>query len=113
MINSPQQNKNNFPFLGSLFNNVGKGPSKQPRPLRPNVPAQKTTNKFVNDNGFVPVPPTRQRSSPVSIPLPGSVEVDNIAPSEKIDTNRLGRFAYFKREAGEQVTLQDELMRFV
>merc|ERR1712110_144784 len=24
VINSPQQNKNNFPFLGSLFNNVGK-----------------------------------------------------------------------------------------
>lgn len=109
IINSPQQNKNNFPFLGSLFNNVGKGPSKQgPRPLRPNVPAQKS-NTFVNDNGFVPVP-TRQRSSPVSIPLPGSVEVDN-PPSEKIDTNRLGRFAYFKREAEEQVTLQDELIR--
>ena len=118
VINSPQQNKNNFPFLGSLFNNVGKGPSPQQRPLRPdvptqrplrpNVPAQKT-NKFVNDNGFVPVP-GRQRSSPVSIPLPGSVEVDN-EPSEKIDTNRLGRFAYFKREANEPATLQDELMR--
>ena len=76
--------------------------------MRPNVPAQKT-NTFKNDNGFVPVP-TRQRSSPVSIPLPGSVEVDN-PPSEKIDTNRLGRFAYFKREAEEQVTLQDDLIR--
>ena len=112
VLKAPPQ-KTSFPFLGSLFNNVGGGGSnpapKPARPLRPDVPAQQPIPTFANGNGFVPVT-GRQRSSPVSIPLPGVVEVEKDIP-ESISNDRIGRFSYFKREASAEDTLQDQLIR--
>ena len=76
---------------------------------RLHVPAQQPIPTFANGNGFVPVT-GRQRSSPVSIPLPGVVEVEKDIP-ESISNDRIGRFSYFKREASAEETLQDQLIR--
>ena len=91
-----------LPFLGSLFNNrveTSKKPDQRRRPLRPDVPAQ---TSFGNSNGFLPSLPARQRSSPVSIPLPGTVD-------ENIAEVRSGRFV---RQAAEE-PLQEKLLRFI
>ena len=72
-----------FPLLGSLFTRTPPAPpAPARRPLRPDVPAQPSVS-----NNFMPVGPSRQRSSPVSIPLPGSVQVEQDLPGN----NRLAR----------------------
>jgi len=84
-------NKSRFPILGSLFSSLStNSPKKQAlkprRPLRPDVPAQQPIQ-----TGFVPIP-TRQRSSPVSIPLPGTVDADQPS-SESQFSPKIGRLA--------------------
>jgi len=98
--------KTNFPFLGSLFNNIDNTATK-PRPLRPDVPAQQQFSK-ANANGFVPIP-ARQRSSPVNIPLPGSVEVDEPL-SESSFNDKIGRFV---RDTSSNSNIQEDLLRFI
>ena len=71
-----------FPILGSLFSRNSPQPPQARRPLRPDVPAQPSL-----PNAFMPVGPNRQRSSPVSIPLPGTVQVEQDLPT----TNRVAR----------------------
>ena len=64
-----------FPILGSLFPRNSPQPVQPRRGLRPDVPAQPSLA-----NSFMPLGPSRQRSSPVSIPLPGTVQVDQDLP---------------------------------
>jgi len=107
----PDSNKSRFPLLGSLFSSLStNSPKKQPikprRPLRPDVPAQQPVQK-----GFVPIP-TRQRSSPVSIPLPGSVEEEQ-QPSQSQFSPKIGRLAREEPafEIGDDI--EKKLLRYI
>ena len=67
------------------------------------MPAQQ---RVPNSNGFVPL---RQRSSPVSIPLPGTVEVDEEIPDD-VFSDKIGRFVREVPNQPEEL-LQDKILR--
>merc|ERR1719431_300138 len=104
-------NKSRFPLLGSLFSSLStNSPKKQPlkprRPLRPDVPAQQPVQK-----GFVPIP-TRQRSSPVSIPLPGSVDEEQ-QPSQSQFSPKLGRLAREEPVFETADDMEKQILRYI